>query len=225
MAIKKKIAVFAFICAMAAPAFAEGMESNATSASQVNGAQPGIEMRELSSENIQLIIPRSSSRTDTILARACEFSRVIGVLETKPEADSLGSVTAKVIWEKGSETSHQTIAVDSTWLAGKAGQAVCFTEVYSLQGNRIVHVEHYQLLKDEDAELYKPYNVAYQRPDYAAQRTAKQSTFPPARQQVAANQGGYKMVGGRSKAERRQQRARQAAASGNTIVRTRTVNG
>lgn len=212
---------------------AEGMNSEATTTSQVNGDKNGVEFRAL---------------TDTVANKTCLQMQVPGYGEyivepswvtrlvgefKEAKADSTGRVLVSVVLNKyDQKLERQFTCRDSFWLDGIAGQTVAWTEVNFERETEYRTVENYQLLTKADAKHYFSYNEEYQRPKFEAPETDQTAFDAPdfSKQQndvaSADNHQGFRIRGGKSKAERMIAKAQKAPKKGNSrVTNRRLING
>jgi hypothetical protein len=237
MSRKRILVAMIALCVATAPIFgAEGMGESAYnyhSASQVNGDKNGVEFRAL---------------TDTVANKTCLQMQVPGYGEylvepawvtrllgkfIEAKADSTGRVLVSVVLDKYEQKlKREFITRDSFWLYGIAGQTVAWTEVNFERETEYRTVENYQLLTKADAKHYFPFNEEYTRPKFEAPEPTAQTTFGTpdfSKQQndaaSADNHQGFRIRGGKSKAERQLAKAQKAPKNGHSRVTNRRYIG
>lgn len=233
MAVTRRLAVLAFMLTAALTISAEGMnsEATATTTSSINGDQNGVEWRavtdSLTGKNyLQMNVPGYGE----YLVEPSWATRLIGeFVEAKP--DSTGRILVSVELNKyDQKLERQFTCRDSFWLEASKGQSVAWTEVSFDNGNEYRTVERYRLLTKADAKHYFSYNEEYVRPRFEAPETDQTAFDAPdfSKQQTAAaadNHQGFRIRGGKSKAERQLAKAQKAPKKGNSRVTNRRYIG
>lgn len=232
MANMKAIAVSFML--IAAPFFGAGLyaetnEGSAAEASQViNGVTGTSCWRQLDGETLQLLWPATDGELQNYTIRKDECLCEMGTLVSAALSD--GKVAVAVDFAVGDSTVSRTYVVANldTWLAAPAGQAVAYRAFRTLQGNKVYSGEELVLVNKADIASFSPYRAGEALPDYTAlvERPATaQPSFPAAKKAPATQQGGgFKIVSGSTKTEKRTAKARRAAANGAKVTR-RFVSG
>jgi hypothetical protein len=232
MSRKRILVAMIALCVATAHVCAEGMNESAFSASQVNGDKAGVEWRAL---------------TDTVANRTCLQMQVPGYGEyivepawatrlmgrfVKAESDSTGRILVSVELDKYEQKlKREFITRDAFWLNGIPGQSVCWTEVNFERETEYRTVENYQLLTSTDAKHYFSFNEEYSRPKFEAPETSQTQFGTPgfSKQQndvaSADNHQGFRIRGGKSKAERQLAKAQKAPSKGHSRVTNRRYIG
>ena len=236
MANIKAIAVGIFMLTVA-PFFGAGLaygETNegsaATADSQViNGVTGTSCWRQLDGETLQLLWPATDGKLKNYTIRKDEVLCEMGTLVSAIRED--GKVAVAVDFAVGDSTVRRTYLVGHNleiWQAAPAGQAVAYRAFRTLQANAVYAGEELVLVNKADIASFSPYRAGEALPDYTAlvERPATaQPSFPAAKKAPATQQGGgFKIVSGPTKAEKRTARARKAAANGAKVTR-RFVSG
>lgn len=165
----------------AALASAEGMEeATSTTTSSINGDVKGIAWRAIEGgKALQVLIPSATGEPENLTILPNEVTRVVGKFVSASQ-DSTG-VRVQVEMPTGVQTF---VCNDTVWLKGQKDQVVCWTELYSLQGDDIRFVQDWMLLTKADAAHYVTYNEGYVRPNYSPETECP--TFPaPVAKKVA----------------------------------------
>lgn len=231
--LRKFVAIAVMLFATAQITCAEGMnsEATATTTSQVNGDQNGVEWRALTDTvanktYLQMQVPGYGE----YIVEPSWASRLMGKF-VEAKADSTGRILVTVELNKYEQKlTRQFISRDNFWLDGIAGQAVAWTEVNFDNGKEYRTVENYQLLTSTDAKHYFSFNEEYSRPKFEAPETSQTQFGAPdfSKQQTAAaadNHQGFRIRGGKSKAERQLAKAQKAPSKGHSRVTNRRYIG
>ena len=234
MADIKAIAVSCML--IAAPFFGAGLYaetnegSTATADSQVkiNGVSGTSCWRQLDGKTMQLLWPATDGKLKNYTIRKDECLCEMGTLVSAIRED--GKVAVAVDFAVGDSTVRRTYLVGhnlEVWQSAPAGQAVAYRAFRTLQANAVFAGEELVLVNKADLASFSPYRAGEALPDYTAliERPATaQPQFPVAKKAPAEKQGGFKIVSGSTKAEKRTAKARRAAANGARVTR-RFVSG
>jgi hypothetical protein len=222
---------------IAAPFYGAGLAygetnegSTATADSQVKNGVTGTSCwRQLDGETLQLLWPTATGETKNFTVRADEVLCEMGSLVSATREGDKVAVAADI--KVGETTVRRTYLVGhnlEVWQAAPAGQAVAYRAFKTLQGNMVCSGQELVLVNKADIASFSPYRAGEALPDYTAliERPATaQPQFPAAKMAPATQQGGgFKIVSGPTKAEKRTARARRAAAAGAKVTR-RFVSG
>jgi hypothetical protein len=237
MADIKAILISATMLLMGAPFYGAGLaygetnEGSASVASQVkiNGVEGTSCWKQLDGESLQLLWPTATGETKNFTVRADEVLCEMGSLVSAALSD--GKVAVVADFAVGNSTVRRTYLVGhnlEVWLSAPAGQGVAYRAFKTLQANAVYSGEEVVLVNKSDIDHFSPYRAGEALPDYSAlvERPATpQPQFPVAKKAPASQQGGgFKIVSGSTKAEKRTAKARKAAAAGARVTR-RFVSG
>ena len=235
MADIKAIAVSAFVALMVAPFYGAGLaygetnEGSAVEASQViNGVSGTSCWRQLDGETLQLLWPATDGKLKNYTIRKDEVLCEMGTLVSAIRED--GKVAVAVDFAVGSSTVRRTYVVAhnlDVWLKAPAGQAVAYRAFRTLQANAVYSGEEVVLVNKSDIDHFSPYRAGEALPDYSeviSRKPTPQPEFPAVAAPVKTEQGGFKIVSGNTRAEKKTAKARKAAKNGAKVTR-RFVSG